>query len=123
MNIFDICKGIAPTAESIALKDGGEMILMRDSSVDEFRRLTAAVEAAGFAFDSDRREGEVLFSTYERDGHVLLISYVPLDGATRVISEQNTIVPPRETEAKRICTPLMTQLKTPYLRGIPPALP
>ena len=115
MNVFEICKGIAPAAESIALKDGGEMILMRDSSVDEYRRLTSAVEASGFAFDSDRREGEVLFSTYAKDGHVLLISYVPIDKATRVISEQNTIIPPREIETKKICTPLMTQLKTPYL--------
>lgn len=115
MNIFEICKGLAPSAESFALKDGGEMILMRDSSVEEYRRVAAAVEVEGFAFDSDRREGEVLFSTYEKDGHVLLISYVPLDGATRVISEQNTIIPPRETEAKKLCTPLLTQLKTPYL--------
>ena len=115
MNIFEICKEVAPLAESIALKDGGEMILMRGSSVDEYRRLTAAVESAGFVFDSDRKEGEVLFSTYAKDGHVLLISYVPLDGATRVISERNTVIPPRETEAKKLCAPLLTQLKTPYL--------
>ena len=115
MNIFEICKGIASAAESMALKDGGEMIVMRDSSVDEFRRICTAVENAGFKFDSDRREGEALFATYEKDGHVLLISYIPLDNATRVISEENTVIPPRETEVKKICTPLMTQLKTPYL--------
>lgn len=115
MKILEICQGIAPAAESIALKDGGEMILMRDSSVEEYRRVIAAVEAAGFAFDSNRQEGDVLFATYAKGSHVLLISYVPIDNATRVISEENTVIPPRETEAKKLCNPLMTQLKTPYL--------
>jgi hypothetical protein len=115
MNIFELCQGVAHQPESFALKDGGEMILMRDSSVEEYHRVAAAVEAEGFVFDSDRREGDVLFSTYQKDGHVLLISYVPFEGATRVISEQNTVIPPRETEAKKLCTPLMTQIKTPYL--------
>ncbi len=115
MNIFEICQGISPAAQSISLKDGGELILMRDSSVAEYKRLGAAIESAGFTFDIERAEGAALFSTYEKDGHVLLTSYVPHDNATRVISEYNTVIPPRETEAKRICTPLMTQLKTPYL--------
>ena len=115
MKIFEICERISSAAESMALKDGGEMIVMRDSSEDEYRLVCAAIEDAGFAFDSDRREGDALFSTYARDGHVLLISYIPFDKATRVISEENTVIPPRETEAKKVCAPLMTQLKTPYL--------
>ena len=115
MKIFELCQGIAPLAESIALKDGGELILMRDSSVEQYRAVIAAVEAAGFSYDSDRKEGEVLFSTYAKGGHVLLISYVPLDNATRVISEENTVIPPRESNPQKLCAPLMTQLKTPYL--------
>ena len=115
MNISKICRMIAPTAKSIQLKDGGEMILMSHSSVMEYKRLQSAIESAGFTFDSERMEGESHFSTYERDRHVLLISYIPHDNATRVISEQNTVIPPRETEIRKICTPLMTQLKTPYL--------
>ena len=53
MNIFEICKGIAPSAESMSLKDGGEMIVMRDSSVEEYKRVCSAVSEAGFKFDSD----------------------------------------------------------------------
>ena len=97
-------------AEGIRADPEGNLFL-----VDAPDRVAAAVEAEGFVFDSDRREGDVLFSTYQKDGHVLLISYVPFEGATRVISEQNTVIPPRETEAKKLCTPLMTQIKTPYL--------
>ncbi|MBE6602519.1 MAG: hypothetical protein E7637_08495 [Ruminococcaceae bacterium] len=115
MSILKVCQGVAPLAESIALKDGGELILLRDSSVDQYRAVIAAVEAAGFSYDSDRKEGEVLFATYAKGSHVLLISYVPLDNATRVISEENTVIPPRESNPKQLCTPLMTQLKTPYL--------
>ena len=115
MEILQVCQQLSPNAESIALKDGGELILMKESSEAEFRAVLAAVAEQGFAFDSERKEGEALFATYEKDGQVLLISYSPLDQATRVISEKNTVIPPRETEAKKICTPLMTQLKTPYL--------
>jgi len=115
MNVFEICRSVAPAAESIALKDGGELILMRDSSEAQYREVLDAVKAAGFVYDSDRREGEVLFATYAKGDHVLLISYVPLDGATRVISEEHTVIPARDTEAKKLCTPLMTQLRTPYL--------
>lgn len=115
MTIFELCKTLSPAAESISLRHGGELILMRNSSPDEYRQLASAVEAAGFVFDSERKEGEVLFSTYTKGGHVLLLSYVPLDNATRVISEVNTVVPPRETEIKRLCPTLLTQLKTPYM--------
>ena len=115
MNIFELCQGIAPAAELLSLKDGGELILMRESSAEEYRKVLAAVEAEGFAFDSDRREGDNLFATYAKGSHVLLISYVPLDNATRVISEENTVIPPRDSDPKKLCTPLMTQLKTPYL--------
>lgn len=115
MNILEVCKKVAPTAESIGLKDGGELILMKESSVEQYREVIAAVQSEGFVYDSDRQEGEALFTTCAKDGHVLLISYIPLDRATRVISEENTVIPPRETEAKQLCTPLMTQVKTPYL--------
>lgn len=115
MSILQVCQQVSPNAESLALKDGGELILMRESSEAEYRAVIAAVEAAGFAYDSDRQEGEALFTTCAKGGHVLLISYIPLDRATRVISEENTVIPPRETEKKALCTPLLTQMKTPYL--------
>lgn len=115
MNILQECQKLAPRAESIALKDGGEMILINESSVEEFRALAGAAEGWGFDHKITREEGGLLFSTYEKDGHVLLFSYVPLDRATRVISEENTVVPACDTEVKKICKPLMTQLKTPYL--------
>ena len=116
MNILQECQKIAPNAESLALKDGGEMILIRESSPADYRKLVAQAGEQGFAHVTDREEAGMLFSTWEKEGHVLLFSYIPLDRATRVISETNTIVPPQETNPERICPPLMTQLKTPYLR-------
>ena len=72
MDILQVCQNVAPTAEAIGLKDGGTMILMRESSVEEYRRVQSEIEKAGFAFDSDRQEGDALFSTYEKNGQVLL---------------------------------------------------
>ena len=115
MDILQVCQNVAPTAEAIGLKDGGTLILMRESSVEEYRRVQSEIEKAGFAFDSDRQEGDALFSTYEKNGQVLLASYIPHDCATRVISEENTVIPPRESEPKKLCAPLLTQVKTPYL--------
>ena len=74
MEILQVCQQLSPNAESIALKDGGELILMKESSEAEFRAVLAAVAEQGFAFDSERKEGEALFATYEKDGQVLLIS-------------------------------------------------
>ena len=70
MNILQECQKLAPRAQSIALKDGGEMILINESSVEEYLSLANAAQAWGFAYKTSREEGGLLFSTYEKDGHV-----------------------------------------------------
>ena len=117
MEILELCRKLSPEAEQIMLKDGAELVLMRNSSAEQYGAVRETLAASGFAMDSERREGEVLFSTYAKDGQVLWLSYVPNETATRVISKEGGVIPPRETapEGDVRVTPLMTQLRTPYL--------
>ena len=101
--------------DRIICSDGAELILLKDRNFEQFEELEKSLCTDGFGYYDKRTEGDVVFSTFKKDNHVIYLSYTPSEQYIRKISKENAILPKKETAPvhKKIA-PLITQVRNAY---------
>jgi len=116
MSLFGELRKFSELTDMHRCDDGAELFLIRQGTPERYDALLACLKDLGFAEERTHAIGDVRFNVLAQGSHVLTCSLTPFDGRMRVVSQENGVVPPIEEEpAKKIATPLLTQVRTAYV--------
>jgi len=115
MSLFEKLRAFSVYTDIHRCYDGSELFLLRKGNPERYEELLNYLVGLGFAQVKEHKIGDVQFNTLTAGDHVLSCSYTPFDARIRVVSQENGVIPPVETEVKKITTPLLTQVRTAYV--------
>lgn len=102
--------------ERFICSDGAELILWKDSDFEQYEELEKSLRVDGFAYYDKRNEGDVIFSTFIKDNHIVYLSYTPSEQCIRQISKENAVLYNKENlSVKNKVTPLLTQVQNKFV--------
>lgn len=101
--------------ERLICSDGAELILFRNSDIEQYEALENSLRTDDFQYYDRRIEGDVVFSTFVKVNHVIYLSYTPSEQCIRQISKENAVLYRKDNlliQSK--VTPLITQMRNAY---------
>lgn len=115
MEFLKLCTEINPNTESIICSDGAELILIKNSSLEQLDIAQNAVVALGFELYIERKIGDVIFKSLKKEKDIIYLSYTPFEQCIRLIFKENGVLPTDGLEqTERTVAPLVTQVRNAY---------